>query len=101
MKDTAYLVNTARGGLVDNKAIYEALKDGKIAGAGLDVTEDEPCKPGEPLFTLDNIIITGHTAGYSEDSLIVLRRGVFSQIVDVLKGGTPKYWLNRNELESK
>jgi D-3-phosphoglycerate dehydrogenase len=95
MKKTAYLVNTARGGLVDNTAIYHALKAGDIAGAGLDVTENEPCLADEPLFTLDNVIITGHTAGYSEDSLLALRRGVFSQIVEVFKGGKPKYWLNQ------
>lgn len=94
MKKTAYLVNTARGGLVDNTAIYNALRAGEIAGAGLDVTESEPCRADEPLFTLDSVIITGHTAGYSEDSLLALRRGVFSQIVEVFKGGKPKYWLN-------
>ena len=94
MKKTAYLVNTARGGLVDNEAIYRALRDGEIAGAGLDVTENEPCLADEPLFALDNVIITGHTAGYSVDSLLALRRGVFSQIVEVFKGGKPKYWLN-------
>ena len=76
------------------KAIYEALRNGEIAGAGLDVTESEPCRADEPLFTLDNVIITGHTAGYSEDSLLALRQGVFSQIVEVFKGGKPKYWLN-------
>ena len=99
MKKTAYLVNTARGGLVDNKAIYEALKAGKFAGAGLDVTEDEPCRSDEPLLKLDNVIITGHSAGYSENSFLALRRGVFSQIIDVFKGGKPKYWLNQKELE--
>ncbi len=101
MKQTAYLVNTARGGLVDNKAIYDALRAGTIAGAGLDVTEQEPCRADESLFSLDNVIITGHTAGYSEDSLLALRRGVFSQIVEVFKGGKPKYWLNREELEKQ
>ncbi len=101
MKKTAYLVNTARGGLVDNKAIYHALRGSDIAGAGLDVTEDEPCRADEPLFTLDNVIITGHTAGYSVDSLLALRRGVFSQIVEVLKGGKPQYWLNQEELEKR
>ena len=101
MKKTAYLVNTARGGLVDNKAIYDALKAGIIAGAGLDVTEDEPCRTDEPLLKLDNVIITGHSAGYSENSFLALRRGVFSQIVEVFKGGKPKYWLNREELEKQ
>jgi len=51
------------------------------------------------LLKLDNVIITGHSAGYSENSFLALRRGVFSQIVDVFKGGKPKYWLNQKELE--
>ncbi len=98
MKNTAYLVNTARGGLVDQKALYNALKSGKIAGAALDVMEEEPPKANEPLFTLDNVIITPHIAGYSEGSVIELRNRVFGEVITVLKGGQPNAWVNRKEM---
>lgn len=98
MKNTAYLINTARGGLVDNKALYNALKCGKIAGAGLDVLEEEPPKADEPLLTLDNVIITPHSSYYSEVSVIELRKKAFGEVVRVLKGRQPKYWVNRKEM---
>lgn len=66
MKPTAYLVNTARGGLIDGKALYKALKEGWIRGAGLDVMEEEPPSFDDPLFTLDNCIITPHSAWRSD-----------------------------------
>ncbi|GAI36188.1 unnamed protein product, partial [marine sediment metagenome] len=98
MKNTAYLVNTGRGGLVDQKALYNALKSGEIAGAALDVMEEEPPKANEPLFTLDNVIITPHIAGYSEGSVIELRNRVFGEVITVLKGGQPNAWVNRKEM---
>jgi len=98
MKNTAYLINTARGGLVDHKALYNALKSGKIAGVGLDVLEEEPPKADEPLLTLDNVIITPHIAYYSEASEIELRKKAFGEVVRVLKGRQPKYWVNRKEM---
>ena len=65
MKPTAILVNTARGAVVDNMALYTALRDGIIAGAGLDVTEPEPIPAGHPLLTLDNVVITPHIGSAS------------------------------------
>jgi phosphoglycerate dehydrogenase-like enzyme len=70
MKPTALLVNTARGQLVDQKALYEALRDGKIAGAGLDVFEQEPIDPHDPLLTLPNIVLSPHTAGTTPEALM-------------------------------
>jgi D-3-phosphoglycerate dehydrogenase len=68
MKPTAILVNTARGGIIDEKALYDALSSKKIRGAALDVTEQEP-PVGSPLLTLDNIIVTSHIGGYTQDAV--------------------------------
>jgi phosphoglycerate dehydrogenase-like enzyme len=70
MKPTALLVNTARGQLVDQRALYEALRDGTIAGAGLDVFEQEPIDPQDPLLTLPNIVLSPHTAGTTPEALM-------------------------------
>jgi phosphoglycerate dehydrogenase-like enzyme len=70
MKPTALLINTARGQLVDQKALYEALRDGKIAGAGLDVFEQEPIDPQDPLLTLPNVVLSPHTAGTTPEALM-------------------------------
>ena len=77
MKPTLILVNTARGPIISDDALYLALKEGWIAGAGLDDIEEEPAKqrdwkPANPLFSLDNVIITPHAAYYSEEAI---RRG--------------------------
>jgi D-3-phosphoglycerate dehydrogenase len=69
MKKTAYLINTARGGLIDENALYEALRDGKIAGAALDAFQDEP-PVNSPLLTLDNIITTPHIGSYTHEALL-------------------------------
>lgn len=98
MKKNACLVNTSRGGLVDQKALYNALKLRKIAGAALDVMEEEPPKSNEPLLTLDNVIVTPHIAYYSEASEIELRKRFSREVVTVLKGGQPKNWVNRKEM---
>lgn len=66
MKPTAYVINCARGGVVDEAALIEALQSGKIAGAGLDVFEQEPVDPSNPLLKMDNVSVTNHSASYSE-----------------------------------
>lgn len=70
MKPTAYLINTARGPIVNEKALYKALKNGKIAGAALDVFEEEPLKPDNPLLKLDNVILTPHVGGFTKEARI-------------------------------
>ena len=69
MKPTAYFINTSRGGTVDEKALVDALSNGEIAGAGLDVFEEEPAGADNPLFAMDNVIVTPHSAGLSSESL--------------------------------
>ena len=66
MKQDAYLINVGRGGLVDQGALFEALTDGKIAGAGLDVFAAEPSDPNHPAFRLPNLLVTPHIAGCTD-----------------------------------
>lgn len=94
MKPTAYLVNTARGGLVDEKALKEALQEGGIAGAALDVMEEEPWPPGSVLRGLDNLIVTPHSAWYTERSQKELRRKACVEVIRVLEGKVPKNLVN-------
>jgi D-3-phosphoglycerate dehydrogenase len=100
MKKTAFLVNAARGPLVDQKALYEALKQKKIAGAGFDVLEDEPPKSGELLLTLDNIFVVPHIGAYSETSVLKPSRICANEVVRVLKGEKPRAWVNRKEMQN-
>ncbi|MBV0901543.1 C-terminal binding protein [Haloarcula salina] len=88
MRDDALLVNTARGGLVDEKALYDALTNGDIAGAGLDVRASEP--PGEsPLHDLDGVVCSPHVAWYSEESRAELTETVTEDVLRVLRGEEP------------
>lgn len=94
MKPTAILVNTARGGLVDTDALHEALRDGRLLGAGLDVFEHEP--PGDhPLLGLDTVVVTNHMGWYSEESMRDLQRKTAEEAARVLAGQEPLHWLNR------
>ncbi len=98
MKRTAYLINNARGGLVDESALYTALKEGYIAGAGLDVTDPEPPQADNPLLKLDNALITGHASWYSAEAVAELREKSVAAVVEVLNGGWPK-WLANPEVK--
>lgn len=89
MKPTAYVVNTARGGLIDQKALIAALQAGRIAGAGLDVFETEPLEADSPLLKMDNVLLTPHTAGVSDSSQIATRRRTSRNIANALVGEWP------------
>jgi D-3-phosphoglycerate dehydrogenase len=94
MKPTACFVNTSRGGTVDEAALIRALREGWIAGAGLDVLETEPPAPDTPLRQLPNVLLTPHTAGYSLDSLAQNREETVEEVVRVLAGEWPAALLN-------
>jgi D-3-phosphoglycerate dehydrogenase len=89
MKNSAYLINCARGGLVDTEALYDALLAGEIAGAALDVTEPEPLPANHKLLTLPNVIVTCHTAANSDESYVDCQTHAAREVVNVLSGKGP------------
>ena len=90
MKPTSYLINACRGPVIDEKALYQALKDGLIAGAGLDVLEKEPTPEDNPLFELENVVITPHMAGTSHETDLRAGDFAYSNIKRVLSGERPE-----------
>ncbi len=94
MKPTAYFINTARGELVDERALYAALSEGLIAGAGLDVLDSEPPDSDSPLLKLNNVLITGHFAYYSEESREELFRWPWEEVARALQGKWPQGLVN-------
>jgi len=99
MKPSAFLVNTGRGPIVDGKALYQALKEGRIVGAGLDVMEKEPPDPDDPLLTLDNVVFTPHYASYTEEAYYELQVKAAQGAASVLRGEFPKYFVNQEVKE--
>jgi len=97
MKPSAYLINTARGGIVDEKALFIVLKEKKIAGAALDVFAEEPLKES-PLFTLDNIITTSHIASSTEGAMKEVDSICVKNVLRVLSGKEPLNPVNKNTL---
>jgi D-3-phosphoglycerate dehydrogenase len=103
MKPTSILVNTARGPIVNDDALYRALSEGWIAGAGLDDIEEEPAKqrdwkPANPLFGLGNVVITPHAAYYSEEAIRTVRDFAAREVVRVLTGQAPLSPVNAAQL---
>lgn len=105
MKPTAFLINTARGPIVSDDALYRGLREGWIAGAGLDDIEEEPAKqhdwkPVNPLFTLPNVVVTPHAAYYSEEAIHTVRDFAAREAVRVLTGQPPLSPVNADQLRA-
>ena len=94
MKPTAYFINCCRGGTVVEEALIEALRNGEIAGAGIDVFEEEPTPPDNPLLKLDNVIVTPHTAGASDAGLVAGERRLGEETARILRGTWPMSLVN-------
>ena len=99
MKPTAYLINTARGPIVNQKALTEALQNRWIQGAGLDVFEQEPIRNDDPLLSLDNVIVTPHSICWTDECFEGNGRSACESIISVASGQIPTYVVNRDVIE--
>jgi D-3-phosphoglycerate dehydrogenase len=100
MKPGAFLVNTSRGGVLDEEALVDCLKENRIAGAGLDVFDQEPPAPDSPLFALDNLILTPHSAALTREGVARLAGEAVTTALKVLRGEIPREVLVNPEVLS-
>lgn len=100
MKPTAVIVNTSRGGLIDEAALYDALVAGKLGGAGLDVFESEPPEEGNPLLGLDNVLCSPHVAGQTAEALVRTSIAAAQNVLAVFRGEVPDILVNPDVLEN-
>ncbi|NMA40217.1 MAG: C-terminal binding protein [Lentisphaerae bacterium] len=98
MKPDALLINTSRGGVVDEAALVAALREGRLGGAGLDVTDPEPPVPGSPLFSLDNVILTPHCAAASADFERNFWECSIQVVLECMQGDYLSHCMNRQQL---
>lgn len=101
MKPTAYLINTARGPIVDEAALIAALSEHKIAGAALDVFETEPVRAGHPLLKLDNAILSPHVIARTHEGIRDTSVSACRSVVEVSQGNAPPYIVNRKVLDQR
>jgi D-3-phosphoglycerate dehydrogenase len=101
MKKGAYVINTARGGIVNEKDLYQALGSGQITGAALDVFEIEPPDPADPLLSQPNLLATPHYAGTTEESLYRVGMVMVEELINFLQGKPPKYPVNPEVLKKQ
>ena len=99
MKPSAYFINVSRGPVVDEAALIAALTSGKIAGAALDVFEQEPVDPANPLLTMDNVIVTPHSLCWTDECFHNMASTGLKSIVDALSGRVPEFVVNREVLD--
>ena len=98
MKPTAFLINTARGPIVDQAALTEALRSGRLQGAALDVFDQEPVDPNDPLLKLDNVILAPHALAWTDEAFRGNGRSAIGSILDVAAGRVPQTVVNREVL---
>lgn len=99
MRRNPWIVNVGRGELIDNDALLAAIREGRVSGAALDVVEGmPPLRADDPLLICDRILLTPHSAWYSERSLAMLQREAAHEVRRVMQGGTPRSWYNRNQM---
>jgi phosphoglycerate dehydrogenase-like enzyme len=101
MKDGVYLVNTSRGEVVDESALVQALRTGKIAGAGLDVVCHEPPQAGNPLFSLDNVVFTPHVGSDTCDTFLKVFESAVTDVLTLLAGDRPANIINPEVLNRR
>lgn len=99
MRSEAILVNTSRGGVIDTDALVDALAEGRIYGAALDVHEQEPIPADHPLTAFDTVVLTPHIAWYTEESYYELKRRTIENVAQVITGRSPRNILNPEALE--
>jgi D-3-phosphoglycerate dehydrogenase len=100
MKPSAYLLNASRGDVVDEMALIQALREKKLAGAGLDVFKKEPIDVDNPLLSFDNVILSPHCAGNSQEALDITSMIVAEETIRILHGKVPKNLVNRTQLSN-
>jgi D-3-phosphoglycerate dehydrogenase len=101
MKPGAFLINTSRGEVVQEAALVDALRNKKVAGAGLDVFENEPPDVRNPLFELPNVIVTPHTAALTREVVVQLAKGSAENALNVLEGEKPSYSPNWDIVQAR
>jgi len=99
MKPTAYVINIARGPIIDQQALTSALQQKHLAGAGLDVFEQEPVDPADPLLSLDNVIVAPHALAWTDELLRGVGTSAIESLLAVAAGKLPKYVINRDVVD--
>lgn len=101
MKPSAFLINTARGAILNQADLYKVLKEGRIAGAGLDVFDPEPPAKDLPLLSLPNVVVTPHVGGTTVECNYIMSTTVAKNVIKVLEGKSPQYIANPEVLKNK
>jgi D-3-phosphoglycerate dehydrogenase / 2-oxoglutarate reductase len=101
MRRGARIINVARGGIIDEAALAEAVRDGVIAGAAVDVFTSEPVEPGHPLIGVDGIVVTPHLGASTAEAQVNVAADVADQIVEFLRGGSPRYAVNAPSINAE
>ena len=99
MKQTAYLINTSRGPVVDEQALIRVLQSGRIRGAGLDVFEQEPVDADNPLLKMDHVVVSPHSLCHTDEYYMQAWRGRLRQVAQIGRGEIPAHVVNREVLE--